>query len=76
MVGPYLHRRAGRRQGGHADAAPVFQQQVQGEPAFEHCAGRAVGGVDQGPLHLRPGGGAPGVDDPGPGVAALAGQGQ
>ena len=69
-------RRLGGRQRGHPDAAPAFDDQVEGEPALEHRAGGAVGGVDQGPLDLGAGGGAAGVDDPRPRVAALAGQRQ
>ena len=39
-------------------------------------AGRRPGGLHQRPLHLGTGGRPAGVDDPGPRVAALAGQGQ
>ena len=40
------------------------------------AAAAGPGGVDQGPLHLGPGGRPSGVDHPGRGVAALTGQGQ
>ena len=79
-VGPHIATGAGRAPGGgsarHADAAPALDEQVEGEPALEHGAGRLEGGVDQGPLDLGSGGGAAGVHHPGPRVAALAGQGE
>ena len=71
---PAPRRRRGQR--GHPHAAAALDDEVEGEPALEHGAGRAVGGVDQGPLHLGPGGGAAGVHDPRPRVPALAGQGE
>ncbi len=77
VVGPHLHHATGAGwQGAHPHAAAALDQQIEGEPALEHGAGRAVGGVDEGPLHLRPRGGAAGVHDARPGVAPLAGQGQ
>ena len=67
MVGLHRHRAvaAAGREGQHAGAAAPFDQQVEGEPALEHGAGRPVGGVDECPLHLGPGGGAAGVHDAG-----------
>ena len=78
VAGPHLDRAvtAPGRQGAHPDAAPALDQEIEGEPPLEHRAGRAERGVDEGPLDLGPGGGAAGVHDPGPGVAALAGQGE
>ena len=64
------------RQRGHADAAAALDDQVEREPALEHGAGRAVGGVDQGPFHLGARRRATGVHDAWPGVAALAGERQ
>ena len=57
-------------------AAAALHEEIEREPALEHGAGRAVGGVDEGPLDLGAGGGAAGVHDAGAGVAALAGQRQ
>ena len=78
MVGPHLDGTAAAagRQGPHAHAAAALDQEIEGEPAFEHGAGRAVGGVDEGALDLRAGGGATGVHDARPGVASLARQRQ
>ena len=66
VVGPHLDRAAGAtgRQRQDADAAPTLDEEVEGEPAFEHRAGRTVGGVDERPLHLGPRCRAAGVDDP------------
>ncbi len=65
MVRTHLDRAvvAVRGKGDDADAAPPLDEQVEGEPALEHRAGGAVGGVDQGAFHLRPGRRAAGVHD-------------
>ncbi len=76
MVGPHRHRRAARRDGDDAAAPPVLDDEVDREPALEDGVGRRPGGRDERPLDLGPGRRAAGVDDAGPGVAALAGQGQ
>ena len=78
MIGSHLDRAAGAtgRQRQHADTAPALDEEVEGEPAFEHRAGRTVGGVDQRSLHLRPRGRPARVDDPRPGVATLTGEGE
>ena len=76
---PHLDRLgAGRArwQGAHAHAAAALGEQLEREPALEHRAGRAVGGVDQRALDLGAGGGAPGVHDTRRRVAALAGERQ
>ena len=74
--GPHLDHPAFGVEGPHPAAASVFDQQVEGEPLLHHGGGRGPGGVDQGPLDLGTGGRPAGVDDPGGGVTALAGQGQ
>ncbi len=76
MVGPDLDRRTLRRQRRHSDAAPAFDDEVEGEPPFQHRARRAVGGVDQGALHLGAGGCTAGVDHARARVPPFTGQGQ
>ena len=51
------------RQGHNAGATAILDQQIEREPTLEHRAGRAVGGVDEGPFHLCAGGGAARVHD-------------
>ncbi len=74
--GAHLHRRAVRGQRSHPDAAPVLDQQIQGEPALQHRTRGGIGGIDQGPFDLSPRGRPAGVHHPGPGMSPFAGQGQ
>ena len=68
----WLGAGGGRWQGAHPDAAATVDEQLEREPALEHRAGRAVGGVDQRTLHLGAGGGTAGVDDARRRMATLA----
>jgi len=78
MVRPHSDRAvtapapAAGRQGHNAGATTTLDQEIEREPTLEHRAGRAVGGVDEGPFHLCAGGGAARVHDARPGVAPLA----
>ncbi len=76
MVGTHLHQRTRRWCRDDADAPPALDQQIEGEPAFEHRAGRSPGRLHQGPLHLGAGRRTPRVHHPGAAVAALAGERQ
>ena len=79
VVGPHLDRPCARRRAsGHArptQRPPSTSRSRANQPSSTAPAG-AVGGVDQGPLDLGPGGRAAGVHDRGRRVAALAGERQ
>ena len=74
--GPHLDRPTVEGHRHHAPAPATLHQEVEREPFLEDRGGGRTGGVDQGPLHLGPGGRTPCVDDARSRVAALARQGQ
>ena len=61
-------------EGPHPPAPSPLDQQVEGEPLLEHGGRGGPGRVDQRPFDLGTGGRTAGVDHPGGGMAALAGQ--
>ncbi len=76
LGGPDLLHGALGVEGHHAHTPAALDDQVEREPLLEHRRRAAPHGGDQGPLHLGPGGGSPGVQDPGGGMAAFPGQGE
>ena len=77
VAGPHLDRPARRGRGPRTPRQrPPSTSEVEGEPLLEDGRGRCPGGRHQRPLDLGAGGRPPGVQDPGRGVAPLAGQGQ
>ncbi len=76
LGGPDLLHRALGVEGPHSHAPTTLDDEVHGEPLLEDSGRAAAHGGDQGPLHLGPRGGSPGVQDPGGGMAAFSGQGE